>query len=380
MRSRLSVHRSTRSSNVRRLPCRFALLVFGLFPLLPSPAAAQSSGSPAATLNEARDRFDQGLRLFNEGNFAGALAEFKRANEIAPNPVVVYNIGLVYAEMGRPVEAIDALEQVVGTESGLSDSDQRRAVEVLKEQSRRVAELTLDGLAKDSVVELDGIQVGRAPLTRPLRVTVGAHVLAVVAEGYRPFKREVTVAGGERRNLTVEQTAVSHETTSIVKLLPTPETRENYLSRYRRQRNWGWVTIATGAGIGIGSGLFLRYDAKQINDAQQAYDDVVYLTVEHSGRRCDVYAPAPTFDRAACDAELSARYDDLQKWRHYRTVGWVGVGIGGALVVTGVVLLLTNDDPSHYDQPSAAHASRFELRPAVTLDSRYQWIGAQGRF
>jgi tetratricopeptide (TPR) repeat protein len=389
MRSCLSVHGSMRSSKVRRLPHRMVLLALGFSALVPSPAAAQSAASSSGTLNEARDRFDQGLKLFNEGNFAGAMAEFKRVNELAPNPVVLYNIGLVYAEMGRPVEAVDALEQVVGSESGLGDADRLRATEVHKEQSRRVGELTLDGMPKDSVVEVDGIQIGRAPLTRPLRLTVGAHVLTVIAEGHHPFKREVVLAGGERRNLSVELTAVSPKTVDVpverrvelrIESKPTPEIRENYMARYRRQRNWGWAAVATGASVGIGSGLFLAYDAKKIDDAQRAYDDVVYLTVEHSGRRCDVYAPAPNFDRAACDAELSTRYDDIQKWRHYRTVGWIGVGVGGALVATGLVLLLTNDDPVPHDQPSASHSRRLELRPLATLDSRYQWLGVQGRF
>jgi Flp pilus assembly protein TadD len=61
----------------------------------PSAVLAQSSDSSEAARHEARERFDRGLELFNDGDNPGALAEFKRAFELIPNSVVLYNIGLV---------------------------------------------------------------------------------------------------------------------------------------------------------------------------------------------------------------------------------------------------------------------------------------------
>ena len=57
---------------------------------------------------EAADRFDHGLRLFNEGDNPGALLEFKRAFELSGERSILMNVGLVYAEMGRPVDAVAA--------------------------------------------------------------------------------------------------------------------------------------------------------------------------------------------------------------------------------------------------------------------------------
>ena len=83
------------------------------------PAVAQTA--PAQTAKgEARARFDRGLSLFEDGDNAGALAEFKRAYELIPNSLVLYNIGLVYAAMGRPVDATDTLDKVLKDPGSLS--------------------------------------------------------------------------------------------------------------------------------------------------------------------------------------------------------------------------------------------------------------------
>src|SRR5580692_7562805 len=78
----------------------------------PGTAFAQTK-APSATQVEARTRFDQGIKLFNDGDNAGALAAFQRAYQLIPNPLVLYNIGLVYAAMGRPVDAVAALDELL---------------------------------------------------------------------------------------------------------------------------------------------------------------------------------------------------------------------------------------------------------------------------
>jgi tetratricopeptide (TPR) repeat protein len=96
----------------------------------------------AAAKADAAKRFDRGLSLFDEGDNAGALAEFKQVYSTLPNPVVLYNIGLVYAAMQRPVEAVDALKQVVG-EPSLSPGQHQRAQSTLSDQEARIGRLSI---------------------------------------------------------------------------------------------------------------------------------------------------------------------------------------------------------------------------------------------
>src|SRR5260370_8717793 len=72
-------------------------------------AAAPSTAAPSGAVKaEARERFDRGVRLFEKGENAGALAEFKRAYELIPNPLVLFNMGLVYPAINRPIAATAA--------------------------------------------------------------------------------------------------------------------------------------------------------------------------------------------------------------------------------------------------------------------------------
>lgn len=171
-------------------------LVF-LIALLPSGAVAPMAlaAEKEDVRLEARERFDRGLRLFEEGDSAGALAEFKRAYMLIPNEVVLLNIGLTYAALQRPVEAVDALERLLGAPGNLQAQHLATARRTLEEQSARIARLDV----KTNVaahIEVDGIGVGKTPFERPLRVAQGSHVVAALATGYLPLRKEVNLAGG----------------------------------------------------------------------------------------------------------------------------------------------------------------------------------------
>ena len=143
---------------------------------------------------EARDRFDRGLRLFEKGENAGALAEFKRAGELIPNPLVLYNMGLVYAAMNRPVDAVDALSAFLAQATNAQRAQRRRAEEVRNEQAPRIARLVVK-TEVPAVIDIDGIEVGHTPLAEPIRVPSGAHVVGAQAQGFLPTRKEVTLAG-----------------------------------------------------------------------------------------------------------------------------------------------------------------------------------------
>ncbi len=170
-------------------------------PTTPAGPAAPKAGDDAKA--EAARRFDRGLKLFNAGDNAGALAEFKRIYEIVPNPVVLYNIGLVYAAMARPVDAVDALESAI--KSGvLSASDLERATATLNDQAARVARLNVTTVPEQAAIEVDGVQVAKTPLLSPIRIAEGNHIVGAAAEGYTPARKEIVVAGNVDASLHLE--------------------------------------------------------------------------------------------------------------------------------------------------------------------------------
>jgi hypothetical protein len=157
-------------------------------------AAASGASEADADKAQAAARFDRGLTLFNEGDNAGALAEFKQTYALMPNPIVLYNIGLVYAAMGRPVDAVDALTAVVDSVA-LSAEQRERAQKTLSEQRDRVGRVSVTTQPQGARIDVDGVEVAQTPLGAPLRVAAGSHVIGAVAEGYAPAHKEIIVAG-----------------------------------------------------------------------------------------------------------------------------------------------------------------------------------------
>jgi len=156
--------------------------------------AATAYAEPDARKVEAGSRFERGLRLFDERDYSGAIAELSRAYELVPNVTVLYDIGAVYAAMDRPVDAAHALSKVIANPGAMSAEELKKARQMLAEQSARIGHLAVTAAVAGAHVEVDGLDVGVLPLPSPVDVTSGTHVVAVIASGYAPQRREVTVS------------------------------------------------------------------------------------------------------------------------------------------------------------------------------------------
>src|SRR5437016_7333581 len=77
-------------------------------PLLPPPLGATSEKQ---AIEEARQHFQKGIALYNDGNFEGALAEFETANGLRASTGVLYNIGLTQKALFRYKDAIDCFQR-----------------------------------------------------------------------------------------------------------------------------------------------------------------------------------------------------------------------------------------------------------------------------
>jgi hypothetical protein len=171
-------------------------------------AAPAHADSPAPAKSEAAERFDRAIRLVDAGDLSGGLAEFQRAYALAPSPVVLYDLGLVSAELQRPVEAARALEKALSDASALKPEERERARKTLAEQGEKIGRIELIASIKEGSVEVDNIEVAKLPLPGPLEVSSGPHVVGVISSGYAPARREVVVAGKETVKASLELVAI----------------------------------------------------------------------------------------------------------------------------------------------------------------------------
>lgn len=169
-----------------------------------APASAPTAEAKA----QAKKRFDRALRLFEEGDNAGALAEFQRAWELTGNPIVLYDIGLVHDAMGAWVEADRALSEVLDTKPDpLTPAMRKRATDARARARSRIGTIVIEAKGdklEGAIVELDGLEIGRWPLKDPIRAGVGKHVVGLIATGFAPARAAVSVAGEAQTTVTLE--------------------------------------------------------------------------------------------------------------------------------------------------------------------------------
>src|SRR5262249_26911286 len=151
------------SSRRRSLSSQALAVVSGALLLIAQPGEVRAQAPSGATRKadprvEGRERFERGIDLFQQGDYPGGLAEIKRADELAPYAVVAYNLGLTYAALGRPVEAADAMARVLANPGSLSAERIERARAVQRDQTARIAELTVECSVEGATIDVDGVE------------------------------------------------------------------------------------------------------------------------------------------------------------------------------------------------------------------------------
>ena len=167
-----------------------------------------------ADMAEAQRRFQEATELYEQdNNLAGALAEFRRAYNLAPNYKVLYNIGqLCYLLQDYPC-ALNSFSRYL-REGGAEVPGTRRE-EVSRDVSRlqgRVAKLRIVSNRPGAEVVVDNVRVGRTPLDAPVMVGAGRPQVRVTLAGHAPFTRVVEVASMETATVEVELVPMGEST------------------------------------------------------------------------------------------------------------------------------------------------------------------------
>jgi tetratricopeptide (TPR) repeat protein len=113
-----------------RSPLRVALLAAAV--VLTSLTAVPSAHADPARLREARAHYEQAVAYYNLDEYAPALAEFREAYRIKPDPSFLFNIAQCHRRLGQNDAALDYYRKYL---RNLPDAPNRADVE------RMVAEL-----------------------------------------------------------------------------------------------------------------------------------------------------------------------------------------------------------------------------------------------
>jgi tetratricopeptide (TPR) repeat protein len=281
-----------------------SLTSFAVVALLAVVPRASSAQTADLARNQAQQHFQNGVTLMSNENWEGALVEFERSLELFPTRSALFNAANCLKAIHQYVDALHRFRAWQERYITAATPEEIAAVDaaVLELQEYLGLIVVITDVA-GAEVTVDGTAVGTTPLTGPLTVQVGRHVVTVTAEGYAPSQSEVSVAAGESARVEPELVAAAAVGPTALPVEPTPP--ESGVDSV-----WFWVTasaaVALGAGAAVGWGL--AYSTHQDFVGGEAYD-----------------------------ADLAASGEDMQ------LAGNVLIGVASAAAITAVVLAFFTD-------------------------------------
>jgi hypothetical protein len=231
--------------------------------LLTSPAARADNATREASVH-----FQRGVDLYNDGDFRGALVEFKKAYQLWPRATVLYDIGQTEFQLLDYAAALKTMERYLA-ETG-ANAVHRAEVETTLETLRaRVGRVALSVDASECDVTVDEQPAGTTPLAQPILVSVGLRRVAVTCAGRPPAARTVEVVAGETVRVALEPKAPAPAVLRLPAVAAAPPSSDKTNPRRAMALGWSVTAVLAAATIGIGAGALV--EQSQLEALKQSY-------------------------------------------------------------------------------------------------------------
>jgi hypothetical protein len=343
--------------------CRLAAMMLMAAVLLVS-GVAQAAGVPVyeaskAQLAAAQKKFEEGSRLYDNGEFERAIELFRESHEIVASPNTSLMIARSYRDAGN-MSAAHAAYQAALSEAEVAASQAKKyksalsAVQKeLKELEMVVAQITLrlGDIPADTEISIDGNPVAADALQRPVMVAPGVFKVVAKAPSGEEVVKEVSAAAGES---VVVDLSFGRESPPVAE----PAEIDPFAEPDTPQKDSG--TTESGGG-----GRAFAYIAGGVGIAGLATFGVFGAL---SRSKFDKLEDNCTDDR--CHPNLE---DDIDKGKAFQTAANVGLVVGIVGVVSGTVLFLVTSPSESKEQPTAKNS---KLDVGLGLGS----IAVTGRF
>jgi hypothetical protein len=163
------------------------------------PVRAEAPRSDEAARSAARAKLVEGVDALGRGLHQRALERFQEAYALVPSPKIHYDFGLAYVGLGRNAEALAAFERFLADAPDAPVDKREKAAQRALALRAQVgaASITVDNAPDGAAVTVDGRDVGRVPLARPVYLDPGRHAIAVrLAGGQAGPVEQIDVQGG----------------------------------------------------------------------------------------------------------------------------------------------------------------------------------------
>lgn len=252
---------------------------------VPSVALAEPDG-----VGEAERHFQDGVALYLEADYRGALVEFTRAYTLAPNGVVLFNIGETQYQLRDYAAALQTFQRYL-FEAPADDKHRPIAERNVKELSTRVGQLRVVTVPPGATVSINDHVVGESPLQKPIMVAAGRLTLRAALPGRPAVERPVDVAAEDDVLVTMDvprapaltpSSAVAVNST-VIDTSPRPPVSSSTL------RIAGWVATGVLAGGAVSFGLLARDESKDLEQLRGQFPASANA-LDHLANRTKTYS------------------------------------------------------------------------------------------
>jgi len=190
---------------------RLIFLVSSFVGLASHAIAADEKPLECRDRKAAREHLKRGLELYENKKLDAALPEIRRSRENCPTENNTLNLALLLRDLGRPVDALDTLDDLAHDFPMLSPENEVTAKSLRKDLENIVGTAILDGDYPGATILIDGVNSGTMPMARPLRMPISMHSLRVEKTGYEPFETSFIIEPNRRTLVAIALVPIVNE-------------------------------------------------------------------------------------------------------------------------------------------------------------------------
>lgn len=191
--------------------------VFGatLFLVAPEAVAQTSEGAPPPSLadrltGDAKEAYEAGRRLYESGDYSGALEKFQSASRASGYSRLLWNAAVCERAMQHYARAIALVRRYLASHSSfITPEAERDARDFLAAAETRTAPFDVQASEEGASVTVDGEPQGSTPLAADTRIDLGTHRVTVTKDGFVEYGTTRTVVSSEPVHLTAILTPVA---------------------------------------------------------------------------------------------------------------------------------------------------------------------------
>ncbi|HKQ67986.1 MAG TPA: PEGA domain-containing protein [Polyangiaceae bacterium] len=151
------------------------------------------------TEDGAKRHFTNGVHLFEDRNFAGALVEFEQSFRLNPTAAAMQNIAVCQKGLFRYGEAIATLERMLREfASQLSPDDKKAADDAIRDMSALLGTVVMRVGPADARVSINDAPLSTEAMKSPVKLAAGEYRVVVEAPGYARQERVIRVVSGQK--------------------------------------------------------------------------------------------------------------------------------------------------------------------------------------